>query len=171
MSVFRSYADLAESGARRIADTEKTNVRRRVMHEPLGVCVLITSWNYPLLQLSWKVAPALGAGNTMVIKPSEVTPLTSLPLMRLLEGAGVPAGVVNILLGDGHTVGAPLTEHPAVDMVSFNGGLATGQAIIRASAATVKTCATDGRVGCICRGGGADALAMAKGSIGDRSTE
>jgi betaine-aldehyde dehydrogenase len=109
----------------------------------VGVCVLITPWNYPLLQLSWKVAPAIAAGNTMVIKPSEVTPLTSVLLVRLLEEAGVPRGVVNILLGDGRSVGAPLTEHPAVDMVSFTGGLATGQAIIRASAATVKRVAVE----------------------------
>ena len=63
-----------------------------MVHEPVGVCVLITPWNYPLLQLSWKVAPALAAGNTCVIKPSEVTPLTSILLVRLLEEAGVPAG-------------------------------------------------------------------------------
>jgi betaine-aldehyde dehydrogenase len=105
--------------------------------------VLITPWNYPLLQLSWKVAPALAAGNTCVIKPSEVTPLTSVLLVRLLEEAGAPPGVVNILLGDGPTVGAPLTAHDGVDMVSFTGGLATGQAIIRASAATVKRVAVE----------------------------
>jgi betaine-aldehyde dehydrogenase len=79
----------------------------------------------------------------MVIKPSEVTPLTSVLLVRLIEEAGAPPGVVNILLGDGRSVGAPLTEHPAVDMVSFTGGLATGQAIIRASAATVKRVAVE----------------------------
>jgi len=100
-AVFRYYADLAGTGAGRLVDTGQPNVVSRVVHEPVGVCVLITPWNYPLLQLSWKVAPALAAGNTMVIKPSEVTPLTSVLLVRLVEEAGAPPGVVNILLGDG----------------------------------------------------------------------
>ena len=142
-AVFRYYADLADKDAGRLVDTGRPEVLSRVQHEPVGVCVLITPWNYPLLQLSWKVAPALAAGNTCVIKPSEVTPLTSVLLVRLLAEAGAPAGVVNILLGDGPTVGAPLTEHEAVDMVSFTGGLVTGQAIIRASAATVKRVAVE----------------------------
>ena len=119
------------------------HVLSRIAHEPVGVCVLITPWNYPLLQLSWKLAPALAAGCTCVIKPSEVTPLTSVLLVRLAEEAGVPPGVVNILLGTGPSVGAPLAEHADVDMVSFTGGLATGQAIIRASAATVKRVAVE----------------------------
>ncbi|MBC8093525.1 MAG: aldehyde dehydrogenase family protein, partial [Pseudonocardia sp.] len=142
-AVFRYYADLADKDAGRIVDVGKAHVLSRVVPEPVGVCVLITPWNYPMLQLSWKVAPALAAGNTCVIKPSEVTPLTSLLLVRLCAEAGVPAGVVNILLGDGRSVGAPLTEHPSVDMVSFTGGLATGQAIIRASAGTVKRLAVE----------------------------
>ncbi|GAA3043922.1 aldehyde dehydrogenase family protein [Pseudonocardia yunnanensis] len=142
-AVFRYYADLADKDVGRIVDSGQAHVVSRVVHEPIGVCALITPWNYPLLQLSWKVAPAIVAGNTMVIKPSEVTPLTSVMLVRLLEEAGVPQGVVNIVLGDGPSVGAPLTEHPAVDMVSFTGGLATGQAIIRASASTVKRVAVE----------------------------
>jgi betaine-aldehyde dehydrogenase len=142
-AVFRYYADLADKDAGRLIDTGQPNVLSRVQHEPVGVCVLITPWNYPLLQLSWKVAPALAAGNTCVIKPSEVTPLSSLLLVRLLAEAGTPPGVVNILLGDGRSVGAPLSEHADVDMVSFTGGLATGQAIIRASAATVKRVAVE----------------------------
>ncbi|HWJ53658.1 MAG TPA: aldehyde dehydrogenase family protein [Propionibacteriaceae bacterium] len=142
-AVFHYYADLADKDGGRLVDTGRPTVLSRVVHEPVGVCVLITPWNYPLLQLSWKVAPALAAGNTCVIKPSEVTPLSSVLLVGLLAEAGVPAGVVNILLGDGRSVGAPLSEHPAVDMVSFTGGIATGQAIIRASAATVKRVAVE----------------------------
>jgi betaine-aldehyde dehydrogenase len=142
-AVFRFYADLADKDTGRLVDSGRPAVISRVVHEPVGVCVLITPWNYPLLQLSWKVAPALAAGNTCVIKPSEVTPLTSILLVRLLAEAGVPDGVVNIVLGDGRSVGAPLTEHEAVDMVSFTGGLATGQAIIRASASTVKRVAVE----------------------------
>jgi betaine-aldehyde dehydrogenase len=142
-AVFRYYADLADKDAGRMVDTGRPEVLSRVQHEPVGVCVLITPWNYPLLQLSWKIAPALAAGNTCVIKPSEVTPLSSLSLVRLLAEAGTPPGVVNILLGDGRSVGAPLSEHGDVDMVSFTGGLTTGQAIIRASAATVKRVAVE----------------------------
>src|SRR3954454_21055220 len=143
-AVFRYYADLgAAQPAVRLVEAGQPNVVSRVVHEPVGVCVLIPPWNYPLLQLSWKVAPALAAGNTCVIKPSEVTPLTSVQLDELLAEAGAPPGVVNILLGDGPSVGAPLTAHDDVDMVSFTGGLATGQAIIRASAATVKRVAVE----------------------------
>jgi betaine-aldehyde dehydrogenase len=137
-AVFSYYADLAGHAAGRVVDAAQPHVLSRVVHEPVGVCALITPWNYPLLQLSWKVAPALAAGNTVVIKPSEVTPLTSGKLVELLEEAGVPSGVANIVLGDGPSVGAPLTADEGVDMVSFTGGLATGQAIIRASASTVK---------------------------------
>jgi betaine-aldehyde dehydrogenase len=142
-AVFRYYAGLADKDAGRVVHTGMQNVLSRVVYEPVGVCVLITPWNYPLLQLSWKVAPALAAGNTVVIKPSEVTPLTSIKLVQLLEEAGAPRGVVNLLLGDGARVGAPLVEHPDVDMVSFTGGLATGQSIIRASAETVKKLAVE----------------------------
>ncbi len=142
-AVFRYYSRLADADPGRVVDTGNPAVVSRIVHEPVGVCVLITPWNYPLLQLSWKVAPAIAAGNTMVIKPSEVTPLTSVTLVELCEEAGVPPGVVNILLGDGPSVGAPLTSHPDVDMVSFTGGLGTGQAIIRASAETVKRTAVE----------------------------
>ena len=142
-AVFRYYADLAATQEGRTVDVGVPHVLSRIAHEPVGVCVLITPWNYPLLQLSWKLAPALAAGCTCVIKPSEVTPLTSVLLVRLAEEAGVPPGVVNILLGTGPSVGAPLAEHGDVDMVSFTGGLATGQAIIRASAATVKRVAVE----------------------------
>ncbi len=142
-AVFRYYADLAPTQDGRTVDVGRPGVLSRVAHEPVGVCALITPWNYPLLQLSWKLAPALAAGCTCVIKPSEVTPLTSVLLVRLVEEAGGPAGVVNILLGTGPAVGAPLSAHDGVDMVSFTGGLATGQAIIRASAATVKRVAVE----------------------------
>ncbi len=142
-AVFRYYADIAVAQEGRTVDVGQPHVLSRIAHEPVGVCALITPWNYPLLQLSWKVAPALVAGCTCVIKPSEVTPLTSVLLVRLAEEAGVPPGVVNIVLGTGPAVGAPLTEHEGVDMVSFTGGLATGQAIIRASAATVKRVAVE----------------------------
>ncbi|MHA6795621.1 aldehyde dehydrogenase family protein [Pseudonocardia bannensis] len=143
VAVFRYYADLADKDAGRIVDTGHQHVVSRVVYEPVGVCALITPWNYPLLQLSWKIAPALAAGDTAIIKPSEVTPLTTVKLVGLLEEAGIPRGVVNLVLGDGPTVGAPLTEHPDVEMVSFTGSVRTGQAIIRASAETVKKVAVE----------------------------
>jgi betaine-aldehyde dehydrogenase len=142
-AVFRYYADVGDKDAGRLVDTGRPNVVSRIVHEPVGVCALITPWNYPLLQLSWKVAPALVAGNTVVVKPSEVTPLTSVMLVRLLEEAGAPPGVVNLVLGDGRGVGSPLVEHPAVDMVSFTGGVLTGQSIMRAATATVKRVALE----------------------------
>jgi betaine-aldehyde dehydrogenase len=143
VAVFRYYADLADKDPGRVVDTGNPTVLSRIVYESVGVCALITPWNYPLLQICWKVAPALAAGNTVVIKPSEVTPLSTVHLARLLQEAGAPRGVVNLVLGDGRNVGAPLVEHPAVDMVSFTGGLATGQAIMRAGAATVKKVAVE----------------------------
>lgn len=138
VGVFRYYADLAGKDPGRLVDTGSPTVVSRVVHEPVGVCALITPWNYPLLQISWKVAPALAAGNTVVIKPSEVTPMTTIRLVELLAEAGVPAGVVNLVLGTGPAVGGPLVESPLVDLVSFTGGIDTGRAILRAAAATVK---------------------------------
>ena len=137
VSVFRYYAGLAGQDAGRLVDVGRPEVVSRVVREPVGVCALITPWNYPLLQISWKLAPALAAGCTVVVKPSEVTPLSTVRLVALLEEAGVPAGAVNLVLGAG-PVGAALVEHEGVDLVSFTGGLSTGQAILRAAAATVK---------------------------------
>ena len=88
----------------------------RIVYEPVGVCGLIGPWNYPLLQLSWKIAPALAAGNTAVMKPAQLTPLTAIHLTRLLEEAGVPAGVVNLVLGPGERVGQALADSPDVDL-------------------------------------------------------
>ena len=140
--VFRYYAGLADKDAGRIVPAPE-GVLSRVVYEPVGVCAMITPWNYPLLQLSWKVAPALAAGNTMVVKPSEVTPVTTLKLMELLVESGVPAGVVNLVPGAGATVGAALVAHPDVDLVSFTGGLATGSGIMAAAAPTVKKVALE----------------------------
>ncbi|WP_031508634.1 aldehyde dehydrogenase family protein [Streptomyces megasporus] len=141
--VFRYYANLAEADAGRIVDAGDPRVRSRVVYEPVGVCALIAPWNYPLLQVSWKVAPALAAGNTMVIKPSEITPLTTIRMVELLQEAGVPAGVVNLVLGPGGTAGAALSEDPGVDLVSFTGGLETGRTIMRSAADTVKKIALE----------------------------
>ena len=145
-AVLRYYAALSTVDAGRTVDTGRPDAVSRVVYEPVGVCALITPWNYPLLQISWKLAPALAAGNTVVAKPSEVTPMTTIRLFELLQqqltAAGAASGTANLVLGGG-AVGAALTEHPGVDLVSFTGGLATGRSVMRAAAATVKKVALE----------------------------
>jgi betaine-aldehyde dehydrogenase len=141
--VFRYYADLADKEAGRLVDAGSPNVLSRIVYEPIGVCALIGPWNYPLLQLSWKVAPALAAGNTIVMKPSHLTPLTAMHLTRLLEEAGVPTGVVNLVLGPGDRVGQALADSPEVDLVSLTGGIDAGRALLRGAAVNVKRVALE----------------------------
>jgi len=114
-----------------------------VVREPIGVCALITPWNWPLNQIACKVAPALAAGCTMVLKPSEVAPLNAIVFAEILDEAGVPAGVFNLVQGDGVNVGAPLAAHPDVDMVSFTGSTRAGVEVARAAAPTVKRVAQE----------------------------
>lgn len=107
--------------------------------EPLGVCAGIGAWNYPLLVAAWKVAPALAAGNTMVYKPSEFTPLTSLLLGEILAEAGAPPGVLNVVAGHpDRSTGPLLTGHPDVKKISFTGSTAVGQVIVREAAESLK---------------------------------
>ncbi|MCX4728469.1 aldehyde dehydrogenase family protein [Streptomyces sp. NPDC090052] len=143
-NAFRYFADLVlnESGGR-VVDAGSPDVHSVVVHEPVGVCALITPWNYPLLQASWKIAPALAAGNTFVIKPSEVTPLSTVHLVKLLAEAGLPAGVANIVTGPGVPVGARLAEHPQVDLFSFTGGLASGTTAASSAVAGAKKIALE----------------------------
>ncbi|WP_155992119.1 aldehyde dehydrogenase family protein [Nocardioides sp. URHA0032] len=143
VAVFRHYGRVAAEDAGRMVDTGNPDVVSRIVHEPVGVCALITPWNYPLLQVSWKVAPCLAAGNTFVLKPSELTPHTAIHLMRLLEEAGLPAGAGNLVLGAGATAGAPLAVDPRVDLVSFTGGLETGRRLMAAASGTVKRVALE----------------------------
>src|SRR5690606_20885511 len=103
-------------------------------HEPYGVVAAITPWNSPLTMEAQKIAPALAAGNAMVLKPSEITSSTALEFGRLALEAGVPPGILNILPGDGATVGAALVSHPEVRMVSFTGGTESGRRIARVAA-------------------------------------
>ncbi|MGW7212742.1 aldehyde dehydrogenase family protein [Streptomyces collinus] len=141
---FRYFADLVAGEAPgRVVDAGSTDIHSVVVHEPIGVCAMITPWNYPLLQASWKIAPALAAGNTFVIKPSEITPMTTIALIELLVEAGLPEGVANIVTGPGHSVGARLSEHPDVDLVSFTGGLISGTKVAQAAAPTVKKVALE----------------------------
>lgn len=143
IACFRYFAKIAGTDAGRLVDAGDADVVSRVQHEPVGVCGLVTPWNYPLLQTAWKVAPCLAAGNTFVLKPSELTPHTCMLLMDVLTDAGVPAGVANLVTGAGPTAGGPLSEHPDVDLVSFTGGLVTGRLIAANAAATVKKVALE----------------------------
>lgn len=104
------------------------------LRQPLGVAGLISPWNLPLYLLTWKIAPALACGNTVVCKPSEITPMTAYLLGEILQQAGLPEGVVNIVLGRGDRVGAFLVSHPSVPLISFTGGTTTGQKVQEASA-------------------------------------
>ncbi|MGV9711872.1 aldehyde dehydrogenase family protein [Gordonia sp. NPDC003424] len=134
VSVFRYYARLAAVESERLVDVGDPTIISRVVHEPVGVCVLIAPWNYPLLQIAWKIAPAIAAGCTMVAKPSEVTPLSTIALVKAAEEAGVPAGVLNLIQGSGAAVGDALTDTPDVDMISFTGGASTGARIAAVAA-------------------------------------
>jgi betaine-aldehyde dehydrogenase len=108
------------------------------MHEPVGVCGLITPWNYPLLMAAWKLAPALAAGNCVVLKPSELTPLSAVMLFGILERAGLPAGTANLVLGTGAAAGHELALSHDVDMLTFTGSTRTGQVIAAAAAGNLK---------------------------------
>ncbi|HJW15349.1 MAG TPA: aldehyde dehydrogenase family protein [Thermoanaerobaculia bacterium] len=108
------------------------------LREPIGVVGAITPWNFPLLQAMWKIAPALALGNTVVLKPASVTPLTALLFANLLAEAGLPPGAFNVVPGPGAVVGQAMAEHPGIDKISFTGETATGKAILRAAAGTVK---------------------------------
>ena len=108
------------------------------LREPVGVVGAITPWNFPLLQAMWKIAPALALGNTVVLKPASVTPLTALLFAELLAEAGLPPGVFNVVPGPGALVGAAMAEHPGIDKISFTGETETGKTILRAAAGTVK---------------------------------
>lgn len=140
---FTYFGKLAGQDAGRVVDAGDESVVSRIAHEPVGVCGLIAPWNYPLLQAAWKIAPALAAGNTFILKPSELTPHTSILMMELLEDLGLPKGVANLVLGAGPVAGAPLSSHPDVDLVSFTGGLETGKRIAAAASATVKKVALE----------------------------
>ncbi|MGE3141990.1 MAG: aldehyde dehydrogenase family protein [Hyphomonadaceae bacterium] len=134
------------SEALRLMDTfefEYSMGKMRILREPIGVCGLITPWNWPINQIACKVAPALAAGCTMVLKPSELAPLNALILTEILDEAGVPPGVFNLVNGDGAGVGAALSAHPDVDMMSFTGSTRAGILVSKAAADTVKRVALE----------------------------
>jgi aldehyde dehydrogenase (NAD+) len=122
---------------------EETTGTTEVLYEPIGVCGFITPWNWPLNQIAAKVAPALATGCTMVLKPSEVAPLNALIFAEIMDAAGVPAGVFNLVNGDGPSVGVALSSHPDVDMMSFTGSTRAGIEVAKNAAPTVKRVAQE----------------------------
>ncbi|CAA7600623.1 Aldehyde dehydrogenase family [Acididesulfobacillus acetoxydans] len=142
VSAFRYFAGLADKPGGQTFDVPAPAMSM-VLREPLGVCGQIVPWNYPMLQISWKLAPALAAGNTCVVKPSELTPLSTIRMMELIEEVGFPPGVINLVLGPGPTVGNELAASQEVDFISFTGGPIAGRSIMQAAASNFKRVALE----------------------------
>jgi acyl-CoA reductase-like NAD-dependent aldehyde dehydrogenase len=133
------FAELAgRRHQERIKQPDLAGTRGRVLREPLGVCVGITPWNLPLLMAVWKAGPALAAGNTVILKPASLTPLTTLELARALYEAGLPPGTLQVITGPGSEVGDVLVSHPQVDKVSFTGSTEVGREVLARAAPTIK---------------------------------
>lgn len=137
---FRYYASLIKAPCGGVYEVNEGfgKMHSYTIHEPVGVCALITPWNYPLLMGVWKLAPALAAGNSVVFKPSSNCVLSSVKLFEIFEKVGMPKGSVNLVLGPGSTIGNELAENMDVDMITFTGSTAVGQGIMRAAAGNVK---------------------------------
>ncbi|MCE8051016.1 aldehyde dehydrogenase family protein [Halomonas daqingensis] len=137
IACYRYYAARARDLDRRqgqLVEVGMEGVEARCYHDPVGVVGLITPWNFPLVTSAWKLAPALAAGCTVVLKPSEVTPLPERALAETALEIGLPPGVLNLLFGDGAGIGAPLAAHPGIDKVSFTGSNRVGEAVMHAAA-------------------------------------
>lgn len=135
---FHYFGGLADKVEGAVLPIDKPDMFTYTRHEPVGVVAAITPWNSPLMLLTWKIAPALAAGCTVVVKPSEFTSASTLELMRLVEEAGFPAGVINVVTGFGPEAGTALTSHPGVDKIAFTGGEASGRAVARNAADSFK---------------------------------
>ena len=138
--VFKYYAGLITKPS---GDSYEVNdgfgeMHSYTVHEPVGVCALVTPWNYPLMIAIWKLAPALAAGNSVILKPATITPASVVKLFEIFEEAGLPAGCANLILGPGGLIGNELAESRKVDSITFTGSTAVGQSIMRAAAGNVK---------------------------------
>ncbi|MFC4558367.1 betaine-aldehyde dehydrogenase [Virgibacillus kekensis] len=142
-NVFLYFGGLADKDGGEVISSPIPNSESKVVREPVGVCGQITPWNYPLLQAAWKIAPALAAGNTIVMKPSEITPLTTVKVFELIEEVGIPKGVANLVLGSGASAGAELSTSNDVDLISFTGGIETGKTIMQAASHNMKKIALE----------------------------
>ncbi len=136
-ATFRYYGGFADKVDGRVPPVE-TGFLNYITRDPIGVVGQIVPWNFPLMFCGWKIGPALATGNTVVLKPAELTPLTTLRLGHLINKAGIPAGVVNIVPGYGHIAGQHLAEHRGVDKIAFTGSTVTGRRIVQASAGNLK---------------------------------
>jgi len=134
---YRFFAGAVRSMPGQVAGEYLPGFTSMVRRDPIGIVASIAPWNYPLMMMAWKLAPAIGGGNTVVFKPSEQTPLTALKLARILSEI-LPEGVVNVVLGRGETVGNALINHPKVNMISITGDVATGKKVLQAAAKSVK---------------------------------
>ncbi|KAL5478608.1 hypothetical protein ACEPAI_2793 [Sanghuangporus weigelae] len=135
IQTIRYFAGWADKNHGKVIETDDSKLAY-TRHEPIGVCGQIIPWNFPLMMLTWKIAPALATGNTIVLKPSEFTPLTALRMVSLIEQAGFPPGVLNIVNGFGNAAGAAIAEHPDIDKVAFTGSTLVGRKIMEAAAKT-----------------------------------
>jgi aldehyde dehydrogenase (NAD+) len=136
-ATFRYFGGMADKYEGTVVPVE-TGFLNYVVRRPVGVVGQIVPWNFPLMFTSWKLGPALAAGNTVVLKPAELTPLSTLAVAELIAEAGFPPGVVNVVPGFGHVAGARLAEHPGVAKLSFTGSTEVGRQIVRASAGNLK---------------------------------
>lgn len=134
-AVFRYYGGWADKIEGKTIEVNPTKFAY-TLHEPIGTVGCIIPWNFPLLMLSWKLGPALATGNTIVLKPSELTPLTALRVCQLINEAGFPPGVVNVVNGYGTTVGAGIAEHPHLEKVAFTGSTLVGRSVMKAAASS-----------------------------------
>ncbi|MDR1765392.1 MAG: aldehyde dehydrogenase family protein [Lachnospiraceae bacterium] len=140
VGVVRYYAGLANKPTgQTYGVAADPNIMAMTVREPIGVCGMISAWNFPISLAIWKIAPALAAGNTIVFKPAQITPMSAVILFELLEQAGFPKGVANLVLGSGPAVGDEIATNPDVGKVAFTGGLAAGQSVMRAAAGGVKS--------------------------------
>jgi aldehyde dehydrogenase (NAD+) len=132
---------MAGEGRRMFGQTVPSELRNKFamsVRQPLGVCSIVTPWNFPMAIPSWKIIPALVCGNTVVFKPASQTPLSAINFVKVLEDAGIPRGVVNLVTGDGRQVGTPLSTHPSVRVISFTGSTEVGRIVNQAAAPTFK---------------------------------
>ncbi len=134
---YRFFAGAVRNMPGQVAGEYLPGFTSMIRRDPVGIVASIAPWNYPLMMMAWKLAPAIGGGNTVVFKPSEQTPLTALKLARILAEI-LPEGVVNVVLGRGESVGSPLINHPKVGMISITGDVATGKKVLQAAVKSVK---------------------------------
>ena len=135
---FRYYGGLITKSLGQTYNVPDPNITSMVVREPIGVCAQIIPWNYPLLMAAWKLAPGLAAGNCCILKPAETTPLSAIKLFELINEIGFPPGSVQLVLGDGPSVGMPLAESHLVDKIAFTGGTVTGRKIMQAAVGNLK---------------------------------